>query len=108
VPGNKVPDAFLKARGSSLAEQNIFYLQGWYTMAVMLQGIDTLIKGKKAITGPNLKAALETMPEFLSGGVGFPIKFKASGSRAHDGMKGSRVYSVKSGRFTKLTGFVVP
>ena len=55
VPGNKAPDAFLKARGSSLAEQNIFYLQGWYTMAVMLQGIDTLIKGKKAITGPNLK-----------------------------------------------------
>ena len=108
VPGNKAPAAFLKARGSSLAEQNIFYLQGWYTMAVMLQGIDTLIKGQKAITGPNLKVALETMPEFLSGGVGFPIKFKASGSRAHDGMKGSRVYSVKSGRFTKLTGFVAP
>ena len=41
VPGNKAPDAFLKARGSSLAEQDIFYLQGWYTMAVMLAGRST-------------------------------------------------------------------
>lgn len=108
VPGAKVPDKFLKARGSRLAQQNIFYLQGWYTLALMVQGIETLIKDKKAITGPNLKEALETMPAFLTGGVTFPIKFSASGNTAHDGMRGSRIYTVRSGKFTKTTGYVVP
>jgi branched-chain amino acid transport system substrate-binding protein len=108
VPGDKTPADWLKAHGSSLAKQSVFYVQGWYTMALMAQGIQTLIAKKQALTGPNLKQALETMPAFLSGGVAFPIKFGASGNNAHDGMKGSRLYIVKKGKFAKLTGFIHP
>jgi hypothetical protein len=27
---------------------------------------------------------------------------------AHDGMKGSRIYTVKGGKFVKTTGFLLP
>ena len=108
VPGMKAPAAYLKSRGSSLAAQGLGYLQGWYTAAVLCEAINTVIRAKKSVTGPNIKEALETMPAFLTGKVTFPIKFRAAGSVAHDGMKGSRIYTVKGGKFTKTTGFVVP
>jgi branched-chain amino acid transport system substrate-binding protein len=108
VPGMKAPEAYLKAHGSTLAKEGLFYLQGWYTAALMLDSIDSLIKAKKDVTGPNIKAQLESQKAFLTGGVTFPIKFGSSGNVAHDGMKGSRIYTVKGGKFVKATGFVVP
>jgi branched-chain amino acid transport system substrate-binding protein len=108
VPGMKIPEQYLKARGSSLAKEGLGYLQGWYTAALLCEAINTVIKKRQDVNGPNIKAALETMPAFLTGGVTFPIKFRASGNLAHDGMKGSRIYTIKNGKFTKTTGFVVP
>jgi branched-chain amino acid transport system substrate-binding protein len=108
VPGMKIPEQYLKARGSSLAKEGLGYLQGWYTAALLCEAINTIIKKRQAVNGPNIKAALETMPAFLTGGVTFPIKFRASGNLAHDGMKGSRIYTIRNGKFTKTTGFVVP
>jgi branched-chain amino acid transport system substrate-binding protein len=108
VPGMKIPEQYLKARGSSLAKEGLGYLQGWYTAALLCEAINTVIKKRQAVNGPNIKAALETMPAFLTGGVTFPIKFRASGNLAHDGMKGSRIYTIRNGKFTKTTGFVVP
>lgn len=108
VKGQAAPEAWLKANGSSLAKEGLGFLQGWYTAAVLLEGINNVIKAKQEVNGPNIKAALERMPAFLTGGVTFPIKFGASGNVAHDGMKGSRIYTVRNGRFTKTTGYVVP
>jgi branched-chain amino acid transport system substrate-binding protein len=108
VKGMAAPDAWLKRNGSSLAREGLGFLQGWYTAAVLCQAINTLIKDKSSITGPNIKSALERMPAFTTGGVAFPIKFGASGNVAHDGMKGSRIYTIKGGKFTKTTGFVLP
>ena len=108
VPGMKIPEQYLKARRSSLAKEGLTYLQGWYTAALLCEAINTVIKKRQDVNGPNIKAALETMPAFLTGGVTFPIKFRASGNLAHDGMKGSRIYTIKNGKFTKTTGFVVP
>jgi branched-chain amino acid transport system substrate-binding protein len=105
VPGDKTPAAYLKAHGSSLAKEGLGYLQGWYTMAVMLKGIEKTIADGKDLTGPNIKTSLETMRAVLTGKVTNPIKFNRT---SHDGMKGSRVYTVKNGKFVKTTGFVVP
>jgi branched-chain amino acid transport system substrate-binding protein len=108
VKGMATPDAWLKRNDSSLAREGLGFLQGWYTAAVLCEAINTLIKGKQAVNGPNIKGALERMPAYLTGGVTFPIKFGASGNLGHDGMKGSRIYTVKGGKFTKTTGFVLP
>ena len=73
------------------------------------QVIDIFSTGKirnwKDVNGPNIKTSLETMGAFVTGRVTNPIKFSAS---SHDGMKGSRIYTIKGGKFTKTTGFVVP
>jgi len=108
VPGNKAPAAYLKANGSTLAKEGLGFLQGWYTAAVLVEAINTVIKAKKPVNGQNIKEALETMPAYLTGKVTFPIKFRASGNTAHDGMKGSRVYTIKNGKFVTSTGFVLP
>jgi len=108
VKGMAVPEAWLKRNGSSLAREGLGFLQGWYTAAVLCEGINTVIKAKQDVNGPNIKAALEQMPAFLTGGVAFPIKFRASGNTAHDGMKGSRIYTIKGGKFVKTTGFILP
>ncbi|MGI8973885.1 MAG: ABC transporter substrate-binding protein [Gaiella sp.] len=108
VVGMKVPAAYLKAHGSSLAKEGLGFLQGWYTAAVLCEAINTVIRAKKPVNGPNIKEALETMPAYLTGKVTFPIKFRPSGNTAHDGMKGSRVYTIKNSKFVASTGFVVP
>jgi branched-chain amino acid transport system substrate-binding protein len=108
VPGMKLPDQYLKAHGSSLAKEGLTYLQGWYTAALLTEAINGLIKAKKDVNGPNIKAQLESQKPFLTGGVTFPIKFQASGNYGHDGMSGSRIYTVKGGKFVKTTGFIVP
>lgn len=105
VPGDAEPAKWLKNRHRSLANEGLGFLQGWYTMAVMLKGIERTITAKKDVTGPNIKTSLETMPAFLTGRVTNPIKFS---TKSHDGMKGSRIYTIRSGKFTKTTGFVVP
>jgi ABC-type branched-subunit amino acid transport system substrate-binding protein len=107
VPGMKVPEQYLKAHGSSLAKEGIQYLRGWYTAALLAESINRLIKKNQAVTGPKIKNALETMPAFPTGGVTFPIKFGPVGNVAHDGMKGSRIYTIKGGRFVKTTGFML-
>ncbi len=108
VAGMKAPAAYLKARGSSLAAEGLGYLAGWYTAAVLVEGINNVLRAKKDVTGPNIKDALESMPAFVTGKVTFPIKFRAQGNVAHDGMKGSRVYTIRNGKFVKTTGFVLP
>jgi len=108
VPGDKIPDAYLKSKGSSLEKEGLTFLQGWYTMALLSQAIETVIKKGQPVNGPNIKTALETMPAFTTGLVSDPIKFSASGNYGHDGMKGSRIYEIKNGKFVKLTGFTKP
>ena len=105
VPGDKIPAAWLKSHGSSLAAEGLGFLQGWYTLAVMLKGIDTTIKAGKDLTGTNVKSSLESMGPYFTGKVTNPINFTAS---SHDGMKGSRIYTVKNGKFTKTTAFILP
>jgi branched-chain amino acid transport system substrate-binding protein len=105
VPGDAAPAQWLKNRHRSLANEGLGFLQGWYTMAVMLKGIEKTISDKKDVTGPNIRTSLETMGAFVTGKVTSPIKFSAT---SHDGMKGSRIYTIKAGKFTKTTGFVVP
>ena len=105
VPGDKEPAKWLKNRHRSLATVGLGFLQGWYTMAVMLRGIEKTITDKKDLNGPNIKTSLETMGAVVTGRVTSPIKFSKT---SHDGMKGSRIYTIKDGKFTKTTGFVVP
>ena len=50
VAGHKDPDNWLKEHGSSLAEKGLHYSQGWWTMAVMAEGIKRVLdEGKEGL-----------------------------------------------------------
>jgi branched-chain amino acid transport system substrate-binding protein len=93
------PRDFLSKSGGSLDEQGLHYVQGWYTMGVMAEGIKRAA-GEGEVTGESIKQALEEMGAFDTGGISAPIDFTAE---SHAGMTGSKLYQVKDGKWTELT-----
>jgi branched-chain amino acid transport system substrate-binding protein len=85
--------------GGNLESLGVHFVQGWYTMAVMAEGIKAAAE-KGDVTGEKLKTALEELDAFDTGGVSAPIEFT---SESHAGMPGSKIYEVKGGKWTELT-----
>ncbi|MFZ1709834.1 MAG: ABC transporter substrate-binding protein, partial [Anaerolineae bacterium] len=61
VAGVKDIVDYTKSKNINLEEKGLHYVQGWWTMAVMAEGIKRVLDSNKPITGENLKAALETI-----------------------------------------------
>ncbi len=103
VPGHKNADEFLKSKGSSLEAKGLHYTQGWWTMAVMTEGIRRTIQEGKEVNGMNLRAALETISNFDTGGVTSPITFTPT---SHRGNSSLRLFKVENGKWVSLTDFI--
>ena len=105
APGLRAPTRWLARSGGNIHRKGIHYVQGWYTMAVMVEAIRRLVARGQTVNGPNIKTSLETMPPFSTGGVTARIKFT---TRTHAGQQSSRLFQVRRGRFRQITGFTVP
>jgi branched-chain amino acid transport system substrate-binding protein len=105
VSGHEEPAKYLESNGSSLEEKGLHYVQGWYTMHVMAEGIRKVIDDGKDVTGPNIKAALEGMDAIETGDVSLPVDF---GADSHKGVPGTGIYQVKGGKLTELQKGVTP
>jgi len=103
VAGHEDADAWLKENGSSLEEVGLHYTQGWWTMATMMKGIETVLANGDELTGENLKAALETVTNFDTGGITSPISFS---SASHRGNNSLRLYQVENGAWTAISDFI--
>jgi branched-chain amino acid transport system substrate-binding protein len=97
--GLAAPREFLEKSGGNLDKQGLHYVQGWYTMALMAEGIKRAAD-KGTVTGESIKQALEEMEVFDTGDVSAPVDFSAA---SHAGMKGSKLYEVKDGKWMQLT-----
>jgi branched-chain amino acid transport system substrate-binding protein len=86
-----------KLRSTSL----LHYVQGWWSMAILVEGIERAAKGGQALTGERIKDALESMEDFSTGDVTAPISFTADD---HAGNKTSRVYQVQGGTWHEIKG----
>jgi branched-chain amino acid transport system substrate-binding protein len=104
-PGHEPVAAYAKGKGVDVAEKGLHYVQGWYTMHVMAKGIEKVLADGKELTGPNLRAALESMDAVDTGGVIGPIKFSAE---SHRGSKASGVYKVEGGKMVEVAAAVTP
>ncbi len=93
------PEQFLEGKGGSLEEKGVHYVQGWYTMALMAEGIKRAAESGE-VTGDTLKQALEELPAFETGELSAPIDFTAD---SHAGMPGAKLYTVEEGRWAELT-----
>jgi branched-chain amino acid transport system substrate-binding protein len=105
APGLEEPATFLEEeKDTTLEEATLHYAQGWYTMAVMAEGLVTAAE-EGEITGESVKEALESMAEFETGDVTAPIDFTPE---SHKGMASARMFQVEGGEWTELTEFMTP
>ena len=103
VPGHDDAAAWLEENGGSLDEVGLHYTQGWWTMATMAEGIEIVLKNGDDLTGANIKAALETLSNFDTGGVTSPLTFTSSSHRGSDAL---RLYQVEGGVWNGISDFI--
>ncbi len=103
VDGHKDADAYLRENGSSLEEKGLHYTQGWWTMAVMTEGIRKVLENGDEVTGENIKAALETIQNFSTGDVTSPISFSPTSHRGNNALK---LYQVQGGRWIAISDYI--
>ncbi len=103
VPGHEDAAAFLASQGTTLEEASLHYTQGWWTMAVMTEGIRRVIQEGKEVNGENIRAALETIQNFDTGGVTAPISFSP---QSHKGNASLKLYQVQNGKWVAISDFI--
>jgi len=103
VPGHKDPDEWLKSKGSSLEAKGLHYSQGWWTMAVMTEGIRRTIQQGKPVTGENIRSGLESIQNFDTGGVTAPISFSPT---SHKGNNALRMFKVENGKWVQVSDYI--
>jgi branched-chain amino acid transport system substrate-binding protein len=106
-PGHADIEAYLTENGSSLAEEGVHYVQGWYTMHILAEGIRQVLDDGLDVNGPAIKEALETMGPIDTGGVvgTGAVEFTAD---SHRGSTGSGIYVAEGGVMTPLETGVTP
>ncbi|MDV6012085.1 ABC transporter substrate-binding protein [Haloechinothrix sp. LS1_15] len=105
LPGHEAPAEFLESRGDSLENKGLHYVQGWYTMHVMAEGIRHTIESGEELTGSALRDALRSMDAVDTGDVTQPISFD---DESHRGMTGTGIYEVSDGEMVELARGVTP
>jgi branched-chain amino acid transport system substrate-binding protein len=105
APGFAEPTRWLEQHGGTpLDEKGVHYVQGWYTMALMAEGIRRAAE-QGEVTGETIKTALEEMPAFTTGDVSPPMDFTAE---SHAGMAGAPVFEVENGAWSAVADTLTP
>lgn len=101
--GAKVALDYAKAKNIDFGGAESNFVQGWWAMAILIEGVERTVKEGKELTGENIKASLETVKDFSTGGVTQPITFT---DKDHRGTKGLRIFQVKGGKWEPITEFM--
>lgn len=107
LEGHKVIEEFLQGEGSSLEEEGLHYVQGWYTMHAMAEGIAQALENGDDLTGTAIQEALETMGPIDTGSVVGTGEIEFSGD-SHRGQTGTGVYVAEGGEMKPLDLGVTP
>lgn len=94
---------YAESQGQDLDELGVHYVQGWTTMGVMTEAIRRVIDAGDEVTGPNIRAALEGMENYETGGITSPLTFTADD---HAGNKALVIYQVQDGSWQPVTDYV--
>jgi branched-chain amino acid transport system substrate-binding protein len=106
-PGHEQIESYLADNGSSLEEEGVHYVQGWYTMHILAEGIRKVLEDGDDVTGPAIKEALESLGPIDTGGVvgTGEVEFTAD---SHRGSTGTGVYVAEGGAMKPLETGVTP
>lgn len=106
-PGHKEIVDYLEANGGDPKTTANSYVQGWYTMHAMAEGIRATLDSDNELTGANIREALETMGPIDTGevfGLG-EIEFSAD---SHRGSNSAGMYTVEDGKMVEVEGGLTP
>lgn len=100
VPGLEEIDTHLQSQDSSLDEKGGLYVAGWLTMKVLIKGIEDVIASGEPVTGENIRAALENLDSYDTGGITDPLSYSAEN---HAGNSSVQFFEVQSGEWAPIT-----
>jgi branched-chain amino acid transport system substrate-binding protein len=103
VPGMADIKEYAEANGIDLSGKISTYAQGWWFAKIMAEGIKRTLDAGQELTGPNIKAALESIDNWDTGGMSAPLTFTAED---HRGQRAVRLYQVQDGVWTQLTDYI--
>lgn len=95
--------AYAESQGKDINELGVHYVQGWTTMSVMAEAIRRVIGNGEEVTGPNVRAALEGMENYETGGITSPLTYSAED---HGGNKALQLFVVNDGTWNSLTDYI--
>jgi len=78
---------------------NTDYIRGWAQALLVAEVVKITLDANKKLTGPNLKAAFETLKDFTPGGLIPPVTFTADDHRPSMVVP---VYQVQGGKMVKV------
>jgi branched-chain amino acid transport system substrate-binding protein len=92
---------FLQTKNAGVEAKGLRYVQGWFTMASMAQGIENAVRrpGDAKLDGAAIKAGLEKIVGFRTGGVSDPISYSPTN---HAGLQTAPLYHVRDGKWVKF------
>lgn len=96
VNGQQDAEDFLEERGQSLEDTSLHFTQGWTTMSILVAAIEETSNTGRAITGANIRAALESMRNVDTGGLLAPVSFSPDD---HRGTRALAIYVVQNGEW---------
>jgi len=100
VPGVEEIRRFNEQNGIDWSRRSSRYVQGWVTMQVMAEGIR---RAGDNLTGPGIRAGLESIENLDTGGITAPITFSAT---SHKGAQALRIYQVRNGVWVPITDYI--
>ena len=97
-PGLEQINNYLKPKGTDAIAKGQGYVQGWYTAALMMEGVKNALAAGGELTGESVKVGLEKINNFETG-VSDPISFSPT---FHAGLLSAPLYQVENGQFKKI------
>ena len=97
-PGLEEINNYLKPKGTDAVAKGQGYIQGWYTAALMMEGVKSALADGGELTGEKIKAGLEKIKDFKTA-ASDPISFSPT---FHGGLLSSPIFQVENGAFKKI------
>jgi branched-chain amino acid transport system substrate-binding protein len=106
-PGHDVITEYLEEQGTDPESIGTSWVQGWYVMHVMAEGMAHTLSEGDELTGPNLRASLETMGGIDTGGVVGDGTVEFS-EESHRGSTSAGIYQAQDGQMVELEAGATP
>jgi len=104
VYGDDVPGMKLIKEITKNEHQNTHYIRGWVSMMVLCEALKTADK-KGELTGPGVKAVLETFKDFDTGGLTSKITYAPNDHRPN---MSAKIYEYQKGALVYKTTIELP